>query len=143
MPYVFQFITDQSYFTVLAAGTVYATCDFNPGELLLSYSTINCVVSNALMSNIEAEGTITFPFVFNSGGSASLVDLASANIFTTGNNTITFQHGAKILLLMRTLKKLILKNQVYLLLVELFHHLGKYHIFLLVKFMWKGIKVVH
>nr|AXK68424.1 agglutinin-like protein [Candida tropicalis] len=95
LPHVFKFVTAQSYFTLSAGGVTYAICDFQPGELFTTFSSIKCTVSEKLNPNIEAFGTITFPFAFGVGGSGSDTDLVNSNSFTTGENRVTFKHGSK------------------------------------------------
>nr|AXK68425.1 agglutinin-like protein [Candida tropicalis]AXK68426.1 agglutinin-like protein [Candida tropicalis] len=95
LPHVFKFVTAQSYFTLSAGGVTYAICDFHPGELFTTFSSIKCTVSEKLNPNIEAFGTITFPFAFGVGGSGSDTDLVNSNSFTTGENRVTFKHGSK------------------------------------------------
>ncbi|RCK62858.1 Agglutinin-like protein 3 [Candida viswanathii] len=95
LPGVFKFLTGQSQFAISAGGVSYATCTFQAGEQFMTFSVINCVVSDSLTANIQAYGTVAFPFSFNAGGSALEVDLVSANQFKVGTNTITFRHGNK------------------------------------------------
>nr|AXK68464.1 agglutinin-like protein [Candida tropicalis] len=95
LSHVFKFVTAQSYFTLSAGGVTYAICDFQPGELFTTFSSIKCTVSEKLNPNIEAFGTITFPFAFGVGGSGSDTDLVNSNSFTTGENRVTFKHGSK------------------------------------------------
>ncbi|RCK66191.1 Agglutinin-like protein 3 [Candida viswanathii] len=93
LPGVFKFVTGQSQLTISAGGICYATCTFQAGEQFMTFSVINCVVSDSLTANIQAYGTVSFPFSFSAGGSALEVDLVNANQFKVGTNTITFRHG--------------------------------------------------
>ncbi|KAI5906184.1 Agglutinin-like protein 9, partial [Candida parapsilosis] len=94
MPCVFKFITTQTSVDLSADGVSYATCQLNPGEILVTYSTLTCTVNSALRSNMEATGTLSLPLSFNVGGSGGNADVADASCFKVGQNTVTFTDGS-------------------------------------------------
>ena len=93
MPCVFKFVTTQPSIDLAANGITYATCTFHSGEEFTTFSTVSCIVSDALTSSTQAFGTVSIPFSFNIGGSGSDVDLTDSTCFTTGSNTVTFKDG--------------------------------------------------
>ncbi|KAK6866917.1 Agglutinin-like protein 6, partial [Candida tropicalis] len=93
MPCVFKFITEQTTIDLTANGVNYATCTFHAGEEFTAFSSVGCVVKDALKSNIQAFGTVTIPFTFNVGGTGTSVSLQDSTCFTTGDNIVTFQDG--------------------------------------------------
>ncbi|CAL1189035.1 unnamed protein product [Candida parapsilosis] len=95
MPCVFKFTTSQKTVDLKVGGTVYATCQFAPGDLVVAYSQLKCTASDNVKDSTDATGTVRFPFTFNVGGSAGAVDLQNSKCFTPGTNEVTFTDGDK------------------------------------------------
>ncbi|EMG46020.1 Agglutinin-like protein, putative, partial [Candida maltosa Xu316] len=93
MDCTYKFVTDQTSINLVADGTNFATCAMNSGAEFLSFSSLQCTITNALTSNTRAYGTVTVPIAFNVGGSGSSVNLHGASCFKAGTNQVTFQDG--------------------------------------------------
>ncbi|EGW33146.1 uncharacterized protein SPAPADRAFT_55077 [Spathaspora passalidarum NRRL Y-27907] len=103
MPCVFKFTSDAKHVdlnathSITGATTTFATCYFNPGELLVTYSELLCVLSDEVDSETKAYGAITIPVTFNNGRGASDTDLECAAMFHSGTTTVSFRDGDNIL----------------------------------------------
>ena len=95
MPCVFKFTTTQDSVDLTVGDTVYATCQFAPGDLVVAYSQLKCTASNNVKASTNAAGSVHFPIAFNVGGSANSVDLQNSQCFTAGSNQVTFTDGDK------------------------------------------------
>ncbi|EMG47020.1 hypothetical protein G210_2711, partial [Candida maltosa Xu316] len=93
MPCTFKFTTSDPTINLVADGVTYAVCSLNSGEEFTTFSSLSCSVSNALTSNTQAFGSISFPIAFNIGGSSSSVDTTDSQCFKAGSNTVTFYDG--------------------------------------------------
>ncbi|KAG7665017.1 uncharacterized protein J8A68_001482 [[Candida] subhashii] len=93
MPCVFKFTTSDSEVNLNVSGKTYATCSFAPGDVVVDYSELKCVVSDSVGPSTYAYGTVHFPFSFNVGGSGLTTDLNCAPIFHEGVNTVSFYDG--------------------------------------------------
>jgi hypothetical protein len=98
MPCVFKFTTAATSINLVAGSRAYATCTFAPGELVVPYSQLNCVILPTVQAKTRYRGQISFPVTFNIGYSTSSVDLTCASRFSTGLNsvinTVTFNDGS-------------------------------------------------
>ncbi|EGV64122.1 hypothetical protein CANTEDRAFT_93631 [Yamadazyma tenuis ATCC 10573] len=94
---VLKFTDSASTFNLAVGSTTYATCTYSNGELIVPYSTINCVVSSSITTSTSASGTVSFPFTFNPGGGGSSVDLTDSTCFSAGTNTASFHDGSNTL----------------------------------------------
>ncbi|KAG7662227.1 uncharacterized protein J8A68_004237 [[Candida] subhashii] len=94
LPCVFKFTATQDYVDLKVQDTVYARCYFQPGDIVVSYSRLECEVANAIRPETDASGKINFPFTFNSGRSHLETDLRCASFFHIGNNVISFLDGS-------------------------------------------------
>ncbi|KAG7662230.1 uncharacterized protein J8A68_004240 [[Candida] subhashii] len=97
LPCVFKFTATTSTVDLKVADTIYATCSFQPGDVILSYSQLSCQASDNIKSNTEAKGTIKFPLTFNVGGSALEPDLTCSTRWKDGDNVVTFFDGDRAL----------------------------------------------
>ncbi|KAK6866742.1 Agglutinin-like protein 1, partial [Candida tropicalis] len=93
MPCVFKFTTSATTINLRANGITYATCDLHAGEEFTTFSSLDCTITEPLVSVREVSGKISIPLAFNVGGSGSSVDIVGSTCFTLGTNTITFQDG--------------------------------------------------
>ncbi|KAK6455154.1 cell-wall agglutinin N-terminal ligand-sugar binding-domain-containing protein [Scheffersomyces xylosifermentans] len=92
MPYVFRTKFQSSQVNLIADSKIYSTCDVYDGSYLESKSYLSCKTTNAVLGEnfLSAEGTISFDFVFNAGGSSYISDLAGANHIVAGENAINW-----------------------------------------------------
>ncbi|ODV77031.1 uncharacterized protein CANTADRAFT_29324, partial [Suhomyces tanzawaensis NRRL Y-17324] len=93
MPCVFTFTNGNKTFDLQAEGKTYATCLLTAGEMSLSYSSVQCTVTNEINNGDVVDGIAYFPITFNVGGSSNPVDLECSTRFKPGMNTITFSDG--------------------------------------------------
>ena len=93
MPCVFKFTADTQTVQLMVNNDVYATCNLYSGELITSYSELQCTISDLVNDQTDVSGTLTVPLAFNVGGSANDVDIEGANCYTAGQNTVTFTDG--------------------------------------------------
>ncbi|EGW33071.1 uncharacterized protein SPAPADRAFT_136382, partial [Spathaspora passalidarum NRRL Y-27907] len=93
LPCVFKFTTNQASVNLNVGKTNYATCAFNPGDIVVAFSKLECVLLDTVTSSTNAHGSINFPVAFNVGGSALSTDLESSTCFVDGRNTVSFYDG--------------------------------------------------
>ncbi|EGW31729.1 uncharacterized protein SPAPADRAFT_140900, partial [Spathaspora passalidarum NRRL Y-27907] len=93
LPCVFKFTTSQTTVSLSVGSTNYATCTFNPGDVVVAFSQLQCVVSDSVTPSTDAHGTINFPVAFNVGGSALSTDLQDSTCFADGTNTVSYYDG--------------------------------------------------
>ncbi|EGW31730.1 uncharacterized protein SPAPADRAFT_141433, partial [Spathaspora passalidarum NRRL Y-27907] len=93
MPCVFKFTTSQRSINLSLGTTNYATCTFNPGDIVVAFSKLECVLSNSVNPRTDSFGTINFPITFNTGGSALDTDIQDSTCFVNGKNVVTFSDG--------------------------------------------------
>ncbi|ODQ77464.1 hypothetical protein BABINDRAFT_10105, partial [Babjeviella inositovora NRRL Y-12698] len=97
MPHTFRAVGSPG-FDLVAGNVTYATCKSINGGLVLDHSTLTCTVTNAISTVVNVSGTLTFNFVFASGGSANSFELADAAFYQAGTNVITWtQDGGNAL----------------------------------------------
>ncbi|EGW31728.1 uncharacterized protein SPAPADRAFT_140483, partial [Spathaspora passalidarum NRRL Y-27907] len=93
LPCVFKFTTSQTTVSLNVGSTNYATCTFNPGDIVVSFSQLECVFLDSVTSSTDAHGSINFPVAFNVGGSALSTDLQDSTCFSDGENSVSFYDG--------------------------------------------------
>ncbi|EGW31962.1 uncharacterized protein SPAPADRAFT_152224, partial [Spathaspora passalidarum NRRL Y-27907] len=93
LPCVFKFTTTQTSVNLNVGSTNYATCTFNPGDIVVAFSKLDCVMLDTVTSSLDAHGSINFPVAFNVGGSALSTDLEDSTCFADGENTVSFFDG--------------------------------------------------
>ncbi|EGW35379.1 uncharacterized protein SPAPADRAFT_146555, partial [Spathaspora passalidarum NRRL Y-27907] len=96
MPCVFKFTTTQVSVNLKVGNTIYATCRFAPGDILLPTSELKCSLSDTVKQSTSAHGTMSFPLTFNVGGSALDTDVKCGETFTSGVNTVSFSDGDNV-----------------------------------------------
>ena len=93
MPCVFQFTANTPTVQLKVNNDVYATCNFYSGEIITTYSELQCTMSDLVNDQTDVSGTLTVPMFFNTGLTANAVDLTNAKCFKAGDNTVTFTDG--------------------------------------------------
>ncbi|KAG7664413.1 uncharacterized protein J8A68_002086 [[Candida] subhashii] len=114
LPYVFKFTTTDSSVDLKVDQTSYATCKFQPGETLIEFSELECIMLSSVVPTTYAIGTITFSMVFACGGSLFPIELKAASQFDQGVNEISFWDGKNQLSIQTTFaKSAAMDNLVY------------------------------
>ncbi|CAN3504105.1 hypothetical protein DICA1_F17458 [Diutina catenulata] len=98
MPCVFKFTVPESVVQLKVGSTVYANCELKNGELRVPYSEMACTATEAVANTNSARGSVSFPFAFGGGATLDPNDLAYAQCFTAGSNTIKWTDGDKELI---------------------------------------------
>ncbi|EGW33473.1 uncharacterized protein SPAPADRAFT_50349 [Spathaspora passalidarum NRRL Y-27907] len=94
LPCVYKFNTDKDYVPLIGTDNVeYGQCFYNPGELSVSYSKLDCVISNNVVKTTNVKGQIHIPLTFNAGGSHHTLDKDCAEKYDAGSNVIAFSGG--------------------------------------------------
>ncbi|EGW34043.1 uncharacterized protein SPAPADRAFT_135549, partial [Spathaspora passalidarum NRRL Y-27907] len=93
LPCVFKFTSTTPTVNLTVGSVNYATCTFNPGDVVVSFSQLQCVLLDTVTPSLDANGSINFPIVFNVGGSALNTDLQDSTCFHSGQNTVSFYDG--------------------------------------------------
>lgn len=94
MPYV---QASASTVNLVANGVTYANCNFFNGDFIVGYSELQCKVAPGLTDSDVAVGTLTIPFLFDSGFSSTTPSLQAAKQWSVGTNTVTWTSGSKSL----------------------------------------------
>ncbi|EGW32396.1 uncharacterized protein SPAPADRAFT_138016, partial [Spathaspora passalidarum NRRL Y-27907] len=92
MPCVYKFPTSDKTFKLSHNNIDYASCQLKPGDVVLGYSEVSCVI-NEVPSAGSVSGEATFPVTFNAGLSGAATDLQCSSRFHEGTNTIIFNDG--------------------------------------------------
>ncbi|EGW34041.1 uncharacterized protein SPAPADRAFT_134874, partial [Spathaspora passalidarum NRRL Y-27907] len=93
LPCVFKFTTSQTTVNLNVGSVNYATCTFNPGDIVVAFSKLECVLLDTVTPSLDAHGTVNFPVAFNVGGSALSTDLQDSTCFHNGQNTVSYYDG--------------------------------------------------
>ncbi|CAK7900172.1 hypothetical protein CAAN1_05S05138 [[Candida] anglica] len=95
MPYVYKFTAATSTVNLNVNNVAYATCTYSPGGVLVNYSELECVISDAVSSSSQASGYLSVPFVFQNGWGHAPNDIEAANQFVAGTNSVVWTDGYK------------------------------------------------
>ncbi|KAG7665159.1 uncharacterized protein J8A68_001215 [[Candida] subhashii] len=95
LPCVYEFTAVQESLILNVGETVYATCNFVSGRTTADYSELKCTVVTS--PQLFVYGVVSFPIVFNAGGSSSEIDTTCAQMYREGLNTIHFYDGYLII----------------------------------------------
>ncbi|EGW32297.1 uncharacterized protein SPAPADRAFT_153035 [Spathaspora passalidarum NRRL Y-27907] len=103
MPCVFKFATSEDQLDLVTVNPdtgnpiTYAACNLISGDVVVSFSELQCILSEEVQASTHVFGSLNVPIIFNIGFAGSNVDLVCASMFQKGTNMISFSDGDTII----------------------------------------------